>query len=73
MNTKILTKLKNCTLEELQDQIKKINLSEMTFFELGDLRGDIFNILYHQLKPLSDEMNKKYLEMKKQENLKKAS
>ncbi len=73
MNSKIPEYLRKCPIGDLEEAIKKIDLSKLDFFELGDLRGSFYDELYYQLKPISDEMEKKYLEMKKQENLKKAS
>lgn len=74
MKNDIINELKKCSLEELQEKIKKIDLTRFSFFELTSLRGDIFNEVFHQLKPINDEANKKYLEMKKEEqNIKKAS
>lgn len=75
MKSEILKNLKRCPLEDLEKEIKKIDLSKLDFFELADLRGGFYNELYFQLKPISDEMERKYLEMKRQEkeNLKQAS
>ncbi len=73
MKNNIVNKLKKCRLDELQKTLSQTNLKQFSFHELGHIVGDIFNEVYHQLQPARDEMNQKYLEMKKQENLKKAS
>lgn len=66
--------IKKCPLEDLEKKLKTIDLTRLNFFELGNLLGDIYNEVYYQLKPISNEMEKKYLEMKEhEENLKQAS
>lgn len=73
MKNDLANKLKKYSLRELQQKIKQIDLAQMSFSELGELTSNLFNEVYKQIQPIRDEMNKKYLEMKKQENLKKAS
>ena len=73
MTKKILEDLKSCPLQELSKKLSQQDLSKFSFDELANLTGDIMNVVYYQIKPLRDQTNQKYLEMKEQENLKKAS
>ena len=73
MKNKTIDNLKKCSLEGLKEKIKSADLTKLSFFELTDIVGDIYNELYFQLQPLREEMDKKYLEMKKEKAFKKAS
>jgi len=75
MKNKIPEYLKGCPIEDLRKEITKIDLSKLGFFELAELRGSFYNELYYQLEPISEEMQRKYLEIKRQEkeDLKEAS
>ena len=73
MKNNIINKLKKCRLDDLKTTIKQMDFEKLSFNELVHITGDMFNEVYHQLQPIRDEMNRRYLKMKEQENLKKAS
>ena len=73
MIKKITDELRNCPLQELSKKLSQQDLSRFSFDELANLIGNIMNVVYHQIQPLREQANQKFLEMKEQENLKKAS
>ena len=73
MIKKIIDDLKSCPLQDLSKKLSQQDLSKLSFNELANLTGDIMNLVYHQIQPLREQASKKFLEMKEQENLKKAS
>lgn len=49
------------------------DLTKLTWDELVGLYGDIVNKAYIEARPIANEMEKRYLKQKEEENLKKAS
>ena len=73
MIKEIVNDLKACPLQDLSKNLSQQDLSQFSFNELANLIGDIMNLVYHQIQPLREQASKKFLEMKEQENFKKAS